>query len=66
MFVACSEISINVIVKHVQHVRIVWACSLPWVDLLNFSVLEGTEKIARLWYTRNISSQANIMPNVII
>ena len=66
MFVACSEISINVIVKHVQHVGIVWACSLPWVDLLNFSVLEGTEKIARLWYTRNISSQANIMPNVII
>ena len=34
MFVDCSEISINVIVKHVQHVGIIWACSLPGMDLL--------------------------------
>ena len=47
MFVNCSEISINVIVKHVQHVGIIWACSLPGMDLLlSFSVPGETEKIA--------------------
>ena len=66
MFVAYSEIFINVTVKRVQHVGIIWACSLPWADLLNFSVLEGTEKIAGFWFTRNISSLANTMPDVII
>ena len=46
MFVECSEISINVIVKHVQHVGIVWACSLPGMNLLlSFSVPGQTEKI---------------------
>ena len=47
MFVGCSEIRINVIVKHVQHVGIIWACSLPGMDLLlSFSVPGGTEKVA--------------------
>ena len=47
MFADCSEISINVTVKHVQHVGITWACSLPGMDLLSsFSVPGGTEKIA--------------------
>ena len=47
MFVDCSEISINVIAKHVQYVGIIWACSLPGINLLwSFSVLGGTEKIA--------------------
>ena len=36
MFVGCSEIRINVIVKHVQHVGIIWACSLPGAELLSF------------------------------
>ena len=45
MFVCCSEISVNDIVKHVQHVGIISACSLPWADLLSFSVPEGTKKI---------------------
>ena len=30
MFVGCSEISINVTAKHVQHVGIIRACNLPW------------------------------------
>ena len=47
MFVDCSEISINVIVQHVQHVGIIWACSLPGMNLLlSFPVPGGTEKIA--------------------
>ena len=49
MLVDCSEININVIVKRVQHVWIIWACSLPGMDLLlSFSVPEGTERIAGL------------------
>ena len=59
MFVGCFEININVTVKHVQHVEVILTCSLPWVDLLSFSVPEGTEKIAGLWFARNISTQAN-------
>ena len=66
MFVCCSEISINVIVKHAQHVGIISACSLPWADLLSFSVSHGTEKISGLWFARNVSTQANTMPNSII
>ena len=66
MFVCCSEISINDIVKHVQHVGIISACSLPWADLLSFSVSHGTEKISGLWFARNVSTQANIMPNAIM
>ena len=46
MFLGCSEISINFIAKHVQHVGIILAYSLPWADLLRFSAPEGTEKIA--------------------
>ena len=45
MFVGCSEISINIAVKHVQHVGVILTCSLPWVDLLSFSVPEGTKKM---------------------
>ena len=66
MFVGCSEISIKVIVKHVQHVGIIWACSQPWVDLSRFSVPEWTEKIAVLRFARDISTLANTMLNVII
>ena len=47
MFVDCFEISIKVIVNHLQHVGIIWACSLHGMDfLLSFLVPEGTEKIA--------------------
>ena len=66
MFVGCSVVNVNVVDKHVQHVRIIGVCSLPWVDLLSFSVPEGTEKISGLWFARNISTQANTMSNVII
>ena len=66
MFAGCSEISINVIVKHAQHVGIISACSLPWADLVGFSVSHGTEKIYGLWFARNVSTQANIMPNAIM
>ena len=43
MFAGCSKISINVTVKHVQHVEIIWARSLPGVDLLRFLVTVETE-----------------------
>ena len=66
MFVGCSEISISVIVKYVEHLGITSACSLPWAGLLRFSVSERREKIARLWFTGNISTQANTILNVII
>ena len=66
MFVGCSEISIKVIVEHVQHVGIIWACSQPWADLSRFLVPEWTEKIAVLWFARDISTLANTMLNVII
>ena len=47
MFVNCSEISINVIVKHVQHVEIIWSCSSPWDGLIfKFFSAWGIEKIA--------------------
>ena len=41
MFVGCSEISINVIVKHKQHVGIIWPFCVHWGDLFIFSVLAG-------------------------
>ena len=45
MFVGCSEIRINVIVKHVQHVGIIWTCSLPGAELLSFSVPWGQKEL---------------------
>ena len=66
MLVCCSEISINDIVKHVQHVGIISACSLPWADWLSFSLPEGTKKNSGLWFARNISTLANTVPNTII
>ena len=56
VFVSCSEIIIYVIVKHLQHVGIIWACSLPGVYLLSFSVPGRTEKIAGLWFARGVQS----------
>ena len=52
MFAGCSEISVNVIVEHVQHVGIIWACSLPGVDLLSFLVPGGIERTAGFWFAR--------------
>ena len=66
MFVGCSEISLSVIVKYVEHLGITSTCSLPWADLLSFSVPKGREKIARLWFAGNISTQTNTMLNAII
>ena len=43
MLVCCSEISISVIVKYVQHIGIIRAFCLPEGDLLSFSVPGGTE-----------------------
>ena len=51
MFVGCSEISVNVIVKHKQHVGIIW----PFVclgGLVHFSVLQEREKNAGLCFAR--------------
>ena len=36
MSVRCSEISINITVKHVHHVGVILTLSLPWADLLSF------------------------------
>ena len=41
MFVGCSEISINVIVKHKQHVRITWPFCLPGGLVYFFSACWG-------------------------
>ena len=41
MFVGCSEISINVIVKHKQHVRIPWPFCLPGGLVYFFSACWG-------------------------
>ena len=48
MFVGCSEISISVIVKHVQYFGIIRGLLSAWEDLLSFSVPGRTEKIAAL------------------
>ena len=50
MLAGSSEISINVIAKHVCYVGTTWACGLPGADLLGFSVPGGREKIAGLWF----------------
>ena len=46
MFACCSEISISVIVKDVQHIFL--------GELSMFSNVQGTEKIASLWFARGI------------
>ena len=57
MFVGCFEISVNVIVnKSVQSIGIIRAFILPGGDLLRFSVPEGTEEAAGLWFARRIST----------
>ena len=55
----CSEISINIVIKHVLHVGIISAFSLP--EGTYFSVPERTEKNAGLWFARGISTQADTM-----
>ena len=72
MFVNCSEISINVIVKHVQHVEIIWSCSLPW-DGLIFKFFSAWEDRKNCWVDRRtgwfamkINIWTDTMPNVTI
>ena len=57
MFAGCSEISISVIVKHVNYQGFLSA----WGDLLCFPVPGGSEKIAGLWFARGISTQPDTM-----
>ena len=52
MFAGRSEICINVPVKHLQHIGIIWDCSFPGSDLFSFLVTRGTEKTAKFWFTR--------------
>ena len=49
MFVGCSEISISVIVKHMQNIGLKSRLFDYQGDLLSFSVPGMTEKIAGLW-----------------
>ena len=51
MFVGCSEISENVIVKHMQHVGIIWhfVCLR---GLIHFFSAWGREKNAGLWFAK--------------
>ena len=57
MFIGCSEININVFVKHEQHIGIIRVCvpgaiySVPW----------GTENINESRFARGISTQAGAM-----
>ena len=52
MFASCSKISINVTVKHVQYVGIIWFCSLSGADFVKFFSAWGTGKIAEFWFAR--------------
>ena len=58
-------LNMSLIVKYVQHVGIIWACSLPGVDLLIFSGPEG-QNIAGLFFARDFSPQVDTMLNVTI
>ena len=73
MFVSYSEVSVNVINKHVQHIGIIGAfCLSGGGGTLCFSVPfggKGTEKIVALWFARGrdkeggaVSTQADAMP----
>ena len=68
----CSEITINIIFKHVQHVRIIWAEKMlraekfNYKNLISFSMQGRTEKIAGLWFVTWVSAQTDTMPNVTI
>ena len=66
MFVGCYEIGINVTAKQVQHVGIIWACSLPGEDLLIFLVLRWQKKLLCCGLLGVISTQADTMPNITI
>ena len=59
MFVGSSEIRLNVIVKHVQHIGNFVCLG----DLISFSVLGKTEKVAGLWFASGISTRADTMSN---
>ena len=64
MIVGCTEISISVTVKHVRlkYLKLSGLFCQPGGTFMKvFSVSEGTEKIARLWLTRGISTQADTM-----
>ena len=63
MFVGCSEISVNVIVKHKQHVGIIWPFCLPWGDFfIFFSAWGDREKMLVCGLQGGISTQAGTMP----
>ena len=61
MFVGCSEISVKVTVKHVQHIGIIRCFCLLRRNLLSFSVPGGPKKLAGLWFTRGITTQVDTM-----
>ena len=60
MCIGCFEISINVIVKNVQGIRI-FACL---GGLVKISSAWGYRRIAELWFDRGISSQADTVQSV--
>ena len=45
MLLGCSEISVSVVVKHVQHIKIISAFCLPGGDLLSFLVPGEQKKL---------------------
>ena len=66
MFVGCSEISVNVFVKHKQHVGIFWPFCLPGGTCAFFQCMGGDKKNAGLWFARGISTWADTMSLVIV
>ena len=50
MFVVCSEISISVIVKHVQHIGIIRVFCLPGMGWGGGGGGGGGKKSAGLWF----------------
>ena len=65
----CSEISISVIVKHIQRIGVINVLELSRLsvclgDFLSFSVPGGQKKIAGLCFANWISTQADTMPSI--
>ena len=61
MFAGRPEISINVIVKHKQHVGIIWPSCLPRGTCSFFQCLGGEKKLLGCGLLGEISTQADTM-----
>ena len=61
MSVGCFEITVSVIVKHVQSIRIIRAVCLPGGTCYDFQCLGGQKKLLGCGLLGGISTQADFM-----